>query len=86
MGYGVSQSYGFSLPTKSVEGQKLWLITEYGLPELSVKTELTVYDYVAEVVRKCSVDHVTAHRVLCVHMTSCKGTAAMPLRLSAFPM
>ena len=42
MGYGVSQSYGFSLPTESVDGQKLWVITEYGLPELWVKTELTV--------------------------------------------
>ena len=42
MGYGVLQSYGFSLPTESVDGQKLWVITEYGLLELWVKTELTV--------------------------------------------
>ena len=42
MGYGVSQSYGFSLPTESMDGQKLWVITEYGLPKLWVKTELTV--------------------------------------------
>ena len=43
MAYGISQSYGFSLPTKAIDGQKLWVITEYGLPELWVKTELTVH-------------------------------------------
>ena len=47
MAYGISQSYGFSLPTKFVDGQKLWVITDYGLPELWVKTEVTV-PYIVE--------------------------------------
>ena len=42
MTYEISQSHGFSLPTESMDGQKPWVITEYGLPELWVKTELTV--------------------------------------------
>ena len=36
MAYGISQSYEFSLPTESVDGQKLCVITEYGLPDVGV--------------------------------------------------
>ena len=57
MAYVISQSYGFSLPTESVDSQKLWVITEYGLPELWVKTELTVpINYVTVYSRRTVVD------------------------------
>ena len=47
MAYGISQSYGFLLPTESVDSQKLWVITEYGLPEYKnaiVDSEIHVND------------------------------------------
>ena len=39
---GYHKVMGFLLPTESADGQKPWVITEYGLLELWVKTELTV--------------------------------------------
>ena len=45
MGYGVLQSYGFSLvfPANGIGGhQKSWVIRVYGFPKRWVMTELTV--------------------------------------------